>query len=152
VGDGLLLGIGQERETGSWNTHLHASLFNVTDGTNLTQIDREFLDPGYQWSWSDAQFDHHALLYSAADGLLVVPVAGSGYDAQTGYHYDQFLKVLRVTPGGIEVVGEIYADEPVLRTVRIGDVLYAVGDTSVTAYRVSDLTEIGRTTPASAVV
>lgn len=152
VGDGLLLGIGQERETGSWNTHLHASLFDVTDGTNLTQIDREFLDPGYQWSSSDAQFDHHALLYSAEDGLLVVPVAGSGYDAQTGYHYDQFLKVLRVTPDGIEVVGEIYTDEPVLRTVRIGDVLYAVGDTSVTAYRLSDLTEIGRTTAAPTVV
>lgn len=152
VGDGLLLGIGQEREPGSWNTHLHASLFNVTDGTNPTQIDREFLDPGSQWSWSDAQFDHHALLYSAEDGLLVVPVAGSGYDAQTGYRYDQFLKVLRVTPDGIEVIGEIHTDEPVLRTVRIGDVLYAVGDTSVTAYRVSDLTEIGRTTPAPAVV
>ena len=152
VGDGLLLGIGQEREPGSWNTHLHASLFNVSDGTNPTQIDREFLDPGSQWSWSDAQFDHHALLYSAEDGLLVVPVAGSGYDAQTGYRYDQFLKVLRVTPDGIEVLGEIHTDEPVLRTVRIGDVLYAVGDTSVTAYRVSDLTEIGRTTPAAAAV
>ncbi len=143
VGDGLLLGIGQERAAGSWNTHLHASLFDVTDGTNPTQIDREFLDPGSQWSWSGAQFDHHALLYSAEDGVLVVPVAGSGYDAQTGYRYDQFLKVLRVTPTGIEVIGEIHTDEPVLRTVRIGDVLYAVGETSVTAYRVSDLTEIG---------
>lgn len=152
VGDGLLLGIGQEREAGSWNTHLHASLFNVTDGTSLTQIDREFLDPGYQWSWSDAQFDHHALLYSALDGLLVVPVAGSGYDANTGYRYEQFLKVLRVTPAGIEALGEIHTDEPVLRTVRIGDVLYAVGATSVTAFRVGDLTEIGRSVPAAAVV
>ena len=152
VGDGLLLGIGQEREAGGWNTHVHASLFNVTDGTNLTQIDREFLDPGYQWSWSDAQFDHHALLYSPDDGLLVVPVGGSGYDAQGGYRYDQFLKVLRVTPDGIEVVGEIHPDEPVLRTVRIGDVLYAVGDTSVTAYRVGDLSEIGSSAPAPGVV
>ena len=32
VGNGLLLGIGQERETGTWNTHLHASLFDVSDG------------------------------------------------------------------------------------------------------------------------
>jgi uncharacterized secreted protein with C-terminal beta-propeller domain len=152
VGDGLLLGIGQEREAGGWNTHVHASLFNVTDGTNLTQIDREFLDPGYQWSWSDAQFDHHALLYSPEDGLLVVPVGGSGYDAQGGYRYDQFLKVLRVTPDGIEVVGEIHPDEPVLRTVRLGDVLYAVGDTSVTAYRVGDLSQIGSSAPAPGVV
>ncbi|WP_313676916.1 beta-propeller domain-containing protein [Mycolicibacterium sp.] len=152
VGDGLLLGIGQEREDGSWNTHVHASLFDVRDGANLTQIEREFLDPGYQWSWSDAQFDHHALLYSEQDGLLVVPVTGSGYDPQTGYRYGQYLKVLRVSPTGIDVVGEIHPAEPTLRTVRIGDVLYAVGDTSVTAYRISDLSEIGRSTPVPSVV
>ncbi len=151
VGDGLLLGIGQERETGNWNTHLDATLFNVADGTP-TQIDREYLDSGYQWSWSDAQFDHHALLYSAQDGLLVVPVSASGYDPQTGYRYSQYLKVLRVTPAGLEVVGEIQPTDSVQRTVRIGDVLYAVGDTSVTAYRLSDLSEIGTTAPAPAVV
>ncbi|MBU3749179.1 MAG: hypothetical protein FGM52_01780 [Mycobacterium sp.] len=143
VGDGLLLGIGQEREPGTWNNRVHATLFDVSDGANLTQIEREFLDPGYQWSWSDAQFDHHALLYSEQDGLLVVPVTGSGYDPQTGYRYGQYLKVLRVGPAGIESVGEIHPDEPTLRTVRIGDVLYAVGDTAVTAYRLSDLREIG---------
>jgi uncharacterized secreted protein with C-terminal beta-propeller domain len=152
VGDGLLLGIGQEREDSSWNTHVHASLFDVRDGANLTQIDREYLDPGYQWSWSDAQFDHHALLYSEQDGLLVVPVTGSGYDPQTGYRYGQYLTVLRVGPDGIDVVGEIHPDEPTVRTVRIGDVLYAVGDTSVTAYRISDLSEIGHSTPAPSVV
>ena len=152
VGDGLLLGIGQEREAGSWNTHVDATLFNVSDGTDITQIDREYLDPGYQWSWSDAQFDHHALLYSSQDGLLVVPVSGSGYDPQTGYHYGQYLKVLRVGPNGIDVIGEIHPAEPTLRTVRIGNVLYAVGDTSVTAYRLDDLSEIGSSTTAPAVV
>ncbi len=151
VGDGLLLGIGQERETGSWNSHLQATLFNVAQDAP-TQIDREYLDSGYQWSWSDAQFDHHALLYSAQDGLLVVPVAASGYDPQTGYRYSQYLKVLRVGPTGLEVVGEIHPTESVQRTVRIGDVLYAVGDTSVTAYRLSDLSEIGTTAPAPAQV
>jgi uncharacterized secreted protein with C-terminal beta-propeller domain len=152
VGDGLLLGIGQEREPDSWNTRVHATLFDVSDGSNLTQIEREFLDPGYQWSWSNAQFDHHALLYSEQDGLLVVPVSGAGYDPQTGYRSGQYLKVLRVGPAGIEVVGEIHPDEQTLRTVRIGDVLYAVGDTTVTAYRISDLREIGSSAPQQAVV
>lgn len=145
VGDGLLLGIGQEREVGSWDTHLHASLFDVSDGASLTRIDREFLDSGYQWSFSEAQFDHHALLYSPEDGILVVPVSGSGYDPQTGYRSANFLAVLRITPEGIDVIGEIHTDEPTVRTVRIGDVLYAVGDTSVTAYQLDDLSEIGRT-------
>ena len=148
VGDGLLLGIGQEREAGSWNSHLQATLFNVADGAQPIQLDREYLDSGYQWSWSDAQFDHHALLYSAADGLLVVPVSASGYDPETGYRYSQYLKVLRVGPTGLTVVGEIHPSESVQRTVRIGDVLYAVGDTGVTAYRLSDLAEIGTTAAA----
>jgi hypothetical protein len=152
VGDGLLLGIGQEREPDSWNTRVHATLFDVSDGANLTQIEREFLDPGYQWSWSNAQFDHHALLYSEQDGLLVVPVSGAGYDPQTGYRSGQYLKVLRVGPAGIEAVGEIHPDEQTLRTVRIGDVLYAVGDTTVTAYRISDLREIGSSAAQQAVV
>ena len=68
----------------------------------------------------------------------MVPVSASGHDAQSGYRYDQYLKVLRVGPDGIDVVGEIHPDEPVLRMVRTGDVLYAVGDTSVTAYRIGD--------------
>ena len=152
IGDGLLFGIGQEREEGTWNTHLQATLFDVSDPTNMTAVEREYLDPGYQWSWSEAQFDHHALLYSSEDGLLVVPVAGSGYDPQTGYKSGQYLKVLRVTPDGIETVGEIHPGEPTLRTIRIGDVLYAVGDTSVTAYRVSDLSEIGSSATTPAVV
>ncbi len=152
VGEGLLLGIGQERETLSGDTHLVATLFNVANGAQPTQIDREYLDSGYQWSWSDAQFDHHALLYTPQDGLLVVPVAASGYDPQTGYRYTQYLKVLRVGPTGLAVVGEIHPSEPVQRTVRIGDVLYAVGAGSVTAYRLSDLSEIGTTAAAPPVV
>ena len=91
-------------------------------------------------------------MYSAQDGLLVVPVTASGNDPQTGYRYSQYLKVLRVGPTGLEVVGEIHPSESVQRTVRIGDVLYAVGDTSVTAYRLSDLSEIGTTAAAPAQV
>jgi hypothetical protein len=84
------------------------------------------------------------LLYSAEDGLLVVPVYASGYDPQTGtYRSEQLLKVMRVTADGIEVIGEIRTDQSVFRTVRIGDVLYAVSDTSVTAYNISDLSLVG---------
>ena len=144
VGEGLLLGIGQEREAGSWNTNVHATLFDVSDPTKLTEITRQFLTENTQWSSSDAQFDHHALLYSAEDGLLVVPVYASGYDPQTGvYRSEQLLKVMRITASGIEVLGEIRTDQSVFRTVRIGDVLYAISDSSVTAYNISDLTQIG---------
>lgn len=146
VGDGLLLGIGQEREAGTWSTRMHVSLFDVADGSDLSQIERQFLDEDSQWSWSSAQFDHHALLYSAEDGLLVVPVSGNGYDAATGtYRSEQILSVLRVGADGIETLGEIHTEQPVIRTVRIGDVLYAVSDTEVTAYSLGDLSVIGRT-------
>lgn len=146
VGDGLLLGIGQEREPGTWNTRMHVSLFDVSDGADLTLIERQFLDEAAQWSSSEAQFDHHALLYCAQDGVLVVPLTASGYDPDTGsYRYDQSLQVLRVDAGGVELLGRIDADGPVLRTVRIGDVLYAIGEDEVTAYSLTDFSEIGRT-------
>ncbi len=146
VGEGLLLGIGQEREPGTWNTRMHVSLFDVSDGGDLRQIERQFLSETAQWSSSEAQFDHHALLYSPQDGLLVVPVSASGYDPGTGaYIYDQTLQVLRVGDDGVDVLGVIHSDSAVLRTVRIGDVLYAVSDDRVTAYSLTDFSEIGRT-------
>lgn len=138
VGDGLLLGIGQEQEAGTWRNHVHASLFDVTDPTNPIQVDRQFLDEDGQWSWSQAQFDHHAVLFSPEDGLLVLPVQAGGYDQTGTWRYGQTLKLLRVGPDGITELGSIATDEPVIRTVRIGDVLYAVSDTTVTAYDLAD--------------
>ena len=73
-----------------------------------------------------------------------MPVYASGYDPQTGvYRSEQLLKVMRVTASGIEVLGEIRTDQSVFRTVRIVDVLYAISDSSVTAYNISDLSLIG---------
>ncbi len=144
VGDGLLLGIGQERQAGT--NQVQVSLFDVSDGSAPKQIDRQYLDPGSQWSWSDAQYDHHALLYSPEDGLLVVPVSGSGYDTQTGvYRSGQTLQVMRLDANGIESIGTIMTDGSVLRTARIGDVLYAVSADHVTAYNLTDLSEISST-------
>jgi hypothetical protein len=81
------------------------------------------------------------VLYSPEDGLLVLPVSGGGYDPATGqYRSLQILKVLRVTADGLVELGEIQTDEPVIRTVRIGDVIYAVSDSSVTAYRLDSFT------------
>jgi len=145
VGEGLLLGIGQEREAGTWNSRLHASLFNVSDGTNLTQIARQFLDETAQWSSSEAQYDHHAVLYSAEDGLLVLPVFSSGYDSETGnYRFDQLLEVLRIDANGIEVLGEIHSEQAVFRTLRLDNVLYAVSESGVTAYSLQDFSMIGQ--------
>ena len=73
----------------------------------------------------------------------MVPVSGSGYDAESGaYRSEQLLKVMRVSASGIEVLGDIHTDQSVFRTVRVGDVLYAVSDTSLTAYSLTDLTQI----------
>ena len=125
---------------------MQVSLFDVRDATNPTRIDQQFLDEDAQWSWSEAQFDHHALLYSPEDGLLVVPVSGSGYDPQTGtYRYGQTLEVLSVDAGGIQRRGEIHTDGSVIRTARIGDVLYAVSADHVTAYSLTDLSPIATT-------
>ncbi len=131
VGDGLLLGIGQDGQSGT--NQVQVSLFDVSDAANPTRTDQQILDENSQWSWSEAQFDHHALLYSPEDGLLVVPVSGSG---------GQTLEVLTVDASGIQSRGRIQTDGSVIRTARIGDVLYAVSADHVTAYSLDDLAVI----------
>ncbi|MBC7820146.1 MAG: beta-propeller domain-containing protein, partial [Planctomycetaceae bacterium] len=124
VGNGQLIGLGQERVPGTWFTQLQVSLFDVTDGSSPQQLAREYLGGETGWGWSEAQYDHHALLYSSEDGLLVLPFASSGSDADGNWFYEQSLAVLHVdSVNGIELFGKIQTGEPIIRTVRIDNVL-----------------------------
>src|SRR5439155_21088971 len=142
VGDGELIGLGQERVPGTWFSQLEVSLFDVTDGSAPKQIDRESISDDHASSWSEALYDHHALLFCAEDGLLVLPFTESGTDADGNWYYQQALAVMRVEPGtGIESVGEISTHDLAFRTVRIDNVLYAISENHVTAFNLDNLSE-----------
>lgn len=74
IGDGLLVGIGQDATLEGRVTGLQLSLFDVSDPAAPAQLQKTTL-PG---SFSLAEQDHHAFLWWPSDSLAVVPVTGYG--------------------------------------------------------------------------
>ena len=80
IGDGRLLGIGQEATDQGRTTGTKVSLFDVNDPANPTEV-TTWTVPGAN---SMAEGDHHAFLWWAPEDLLVVPLSSYGYDPLTG--------------------------------------------------------------------
>jgi Beta propeller domain len=70
VGDGLLLGVGQNATEDGRTLGTQLSLFDVSDPTNPQQIDT--LPIGGS---SEVEWDHKAFLYWPEDGTIVLPVS-----------------------------------------------------------------------------
>jgi hypothetical protein len=74
VGDGLLLGIGQDADEDGRTSGMQVSLFDVRDLSTPRRVAQTTL-PGAS---SEAEWDHHAFLWWAPTGLAMVPV--NAYD------------------------------------------------------------------------
>ncbi|WP_334143398.1 beta-propeller domain-containing protein [Rhabdothermincola sp.] len=74
IGDGLLVGIGQDATLEGRVTGVQLSLFDVSDPTTPVRLHKTTL-PG---SFSLAEHDHHAFLWWPSGSLAVVPVTGYG--------------------------------------------------------------------------
>jgi hypothetical protein len=96
IGDGLVLGVGQDATDDGRTTGTKVSLFNVSDPSNPTEVDVWTLPDGF----SDAEFDHRAFLYWAETGTAVLPLQSWS---------DQFAGavVLHVDANGITEQGRI---------------------------------------------
>ena len=70
VGDGLLLGVGQDATEDGRTLGTQLSLFDVSDPTNPQRIDT--LEIGGS---SEVEWDHKAFLYWPEDGTIVLPVS-----------------------------------------------------------------------------
>ena len=99
VGDGLLLGVGQDATDEGRTTGTQLSLFDVSDPTNPQRIST--LPIG---GYSEVEWDHKAFLYWPADGTIVLPVSPGWSDC--GPAVDCLAKGL-VGAGGGAVVAEL---------------------------------------------
>lgn len=148
---GLLLGIGEAIDpTTNEPTGTLLELFNVSNPAQPTLVASDSLGAG---SSSQAQYDHHALLYWPATDLAVLPVqvdgstvvgsapgtpepALSSFTGAIGFHLDAT---------GISEIGQIVQDEvdgatPVIeRALVIGDQLYTVSAQGVMASSLDSL-------------
>lgn len=80
IGDGLLVGIGQDATPEGRTTGLQLSLFDVSDPAAPTQLQKLALPE----SWSEAEHEHHAFLWWPPESLAVVPVTNYGFGRPDG--------------------------------------------------------------------
>jgi len=76
VGDGLLLGIGQDATDQGRTIGTQVSLFDVSDSSDPRKIDGITFDNAY----SQAEWDHRAFLYWDATGLMLAPFSTWSHD------------------------------------------------------------------------
>jgi uncharacterized secreted protein with C-terminal beta-propeller domain len=106
VGDGLLLGVGQDATDEGRALGVQLSLFDVSDPAKPVRLHHRKLGSG---SWSEVDYDHHAFLWWGPEKLAVIPFASYGEDGNDystgaiGYHVDR--------EDGIEEAGRASHDD-----------------------------------------
>ncbi|MFV1960822.1 MAG: beta-propeller domain-containing protein [Acidimicrobiia bacterium] len=133
IGDGLLMGIGQDATDSGRVQGTQVSIFDVSDISDPTRIDQFTLNKG---SSSSVEFDHLAFLYWDQTGLAMVPVQQWWWDSKPDSAFfgavglrvddDGYLEEVRriAHPGGDDEGWDPRAQ--ILRSIVIGDSVYTV--------------------------
>jgi len=155
VGDDFLLGLGRDADpvTGRFQDP-QVSLFYVGIASHPMLADRYTMDTGRAGGMNLFR-DHHAISYFPEYQVLAVPIPSYGYSNDWfRYRYQNDLWVFRIDkaaktdgnddgsilPGGnIELMGRVEHKTSIKRSVRIGDVLYSISDSVVSAHGFDDL-------------
>ena len=142
LGDGLLLGVGQDATEDGRTLGTLASLFDVSDPAHPKRLDAFTLGR----TSSQVESDHHAFLWWPRTRLAMLPV-------QT-YLDTPFLGAvgLRVRRTGIDEVGRIThpgieppgsSGTPISRSLVVGDTLYTVSSAGVKASALATFADRG---------
>jgi hypothetical protein len=157
IGDGKLIGVGQDATEGGMRTGTQVALFDVSDPAAPKRIAQAVIPGG----WSDAETEHHAFLYWAATGLVAIPVGAADFQGLIGYHVDTGAGTIteqgRVTHSGRGPIANISSgveidptpiappdsyNEMIMRSFVIGEKLWTLSQTTL---GVSDLATLGQT-------
>jgi len=156
VGDDFLLGLGRDADpvTGLYQDP-QVSLFYVGIPTNPTLADRYTMHTGRAGGMNLFD-DHHAISYFPEHQILAVPIPSYGYSTdwcRYRYQYELWVfhidKAANIDPtaddgsilprGDIELMGRVEHKTSIRRSVRIGEVLYSISDSVVSAHSFDDL-------------
>jgi uncharacterized secreted protein with C-terminal beta-propeller domain len=137
LGDGLLLGVGQDGDLNGQTLGTQVALFDVRDPENPRQIDKVTF-PG---AYSGAEWDHHAFLYwptSEDEGLLVIPLQG-----QKGDLWWSGSVAIEVDGSRLGTTTELTSSGYVMRNVVVDGRLLTVSDLGIQAFAMDDFAEAG---------
>ncbi len=170
VSDSVLFGIAEDLEVipmkdtfgNTWNSvnrfGIKISLFNVNDPTKPIEIDskRVLGQNGY----TEASYNHRAVVFDADNGLLYLPFSDADYTTQIcqttdgkegegkytycAYKIESGLKVISIDENSVELVKSIVVaanndySNLVTRVLYVGDKLYAMTGAGVLVYDRND--------------
>ncbi len=145
IGDGMLIGVGQDADGQGRTQGAQVSLFDVADLRDPKRLHARGLG---EYAWTSAEHDHHAFLWWPATKLLVLPL--SQYDYRSEESFDGAIG-MRVERAGIAEVGRTehprpqapegyrsYAP-PIVRSVVANGRLFTISGLGVQAGRLDTL-------------
>ena len=161
IGDGLLLGVGQDADAEGRIRGTQVSVFDVSDLTNPERIHQYSFS---EFTSSEAEFNHHAFLYWPPTGMAVIPIRWTDRrGGESDWVNHSAAAVLEAGPVGVEEVGRIaheldprfdyekifgydlYRYEssvPITRSLVVGDTLFTL---SWLGLKASDLESLAET-------
>jgi hypothetical protein len=129
VGNGKVLGVGQEASTTGRQLGSQVSLFDVGNPAVPNRMAQQQIEGGT----SEVEYDPHAFLYWPERGLVVVPVTDNK-SAKTSPNYEplSYALVLRLDNAGLTQVGRVaHPTGMIRRSLVISDALWTVSDAGV---------------------
>jgi Beta propeller domain len=134
LGNGLLLGVGQDATEQGAQLGTQLSLFDVSDPSRPARLHQAVVAD----SSSGAEFDHHAFLWWAPRDLAVLPLTiyggGEFFDGATGFR-------VRRDSGIVESGRATHADAPILRSFVVDGRLFTLSDAGLEANSLATLAE-----------
>jgi hypothetical protein len=144
IGDGLLLGIGQDATDQGQLRGAQLSLFDVSDLDDPTRLHQMRLG---QNSHTEAEYDHHAFLWWPSLNLAVLPISAYHYDQRTGVEewFSGAVGAEVDRERGIRAVGSLTHPHgsQIRRSVVVGDTLYTVSEAGLKASSLETFAERG---------
>jgi hypothetical protein len=130
LGDGLLLGVGQDADAAGRTQGVKLSVFDVSDLRSPRQLSSASVGEG---SYTDAEYDHHAFLWWGPERLAVLPVqryAAPAFSGMLAYRVSRAGKLSEAarmpSPGLANEGGASFS-----RAVVAGSRLLLISDTDV---------------------
>ncbi len=153
MGDGLLLGIGQDADEQGRTKGTQVAVFDVSDPANPKRIHKMTFEDG----WSEVEYDHRAFLYWPATGLTVLPVQARSWEDGREDWFAGAIGVVADREGIRDIgsvthsgqnkgtaEGEYWYDgrAQIHRSLVIGDLVYTMSESGLKASSLDDLTDV----------